>query len=197
MEPINTRDPVTAARAYLSILDWPISVGHRYRPRSGCTCGQACATPGAHPRPGALTPLTTDGVRAVLDAAPGAGLITPTARFDALVMPRQLGMAAMVSLDRVAPVPCLIDDTRAILLVLPSTGRCALSDQALTAVELRAGPDQWIAVPPSHGTRWDTPPWSEETHAPIPLLHGGDLRPQLSEALRSSWATVTANEVSQ
>lgn len=184
MGPINTRDPAAAARAYTDVLNWPIAVGHRYRPRQGCTCEDAaCPTPGAHPDLQGFA--ATRGCRSEweIETAPGAALIARTASFDALVMPRRIGMATMVALDHVAPVPCLTDTARAILLALPATGRYALSDEAPPSVELRTGSQQWIALPPSHGNRWDTPPWNEQTSAPIPLLHGGDIRPHLAEAI--------------
>lgn len=93
-------------------------------------------------------------------------------------------MAAMVSLDRAATVPCLVDRARAVLFVLPATGRYALREDAHSGVELRSGPGQWVALPPTHGTRWDTPPWHEQTYRPVQLLHGRDLQDHLHEALR-------------
>lgn len=186
MGPINTRDPHAAARAYAN-LGWPLTLGHRYRPKGGCTCGdRACPTPGAHPLPGPVTPLGEQRLLDALGASPGAAIIATTAPFDALILPRQAGMATMASLDRVAPVPCLTASTWAILLVLPATGRYALGDQPQPAVALRTGPQQWIPLPPTHDTGWDTPPWNEQTHAPTPLLHGGDIRPHLADALAQS-----------
>lgn len=183
MGPIDTRDPATAARAYTELLDWRITVGHRYRPRQGCTCGDtACPTPGAHPFPEAIAPASEVHIEWDIETAPGAALIAVTGTFDAIVMPRRTGMATMVSLDRVAPVPCLTNDAQATLFVLPSTGRYALGEDTLIGVELRTGQGQWIALPPSHGTRWDTPPWNEQTRAPVTLLHGQDVRPHLAEA---------------
>lgn len=182
MGPINTRHPATAARAYQA-LGWPLVIGHRHRPRGGCTCGNPqCPTPGAHPRPGRLTPLGEQQLLEQLDTQPGAALIATTAAIDAVVLPRVCGMAAMASLDRIAPVPCLTEGERAILLVLPATGRYALAEQH-PAVQVRGGPEQWIPLPPTHGTRWDTPPWNEQTHQPVALLHGGDLKPHLAAAL--------------
>ncbi|MEU9033739.1 MULTISPECIES: hypothetical protein [unclassified Streptomyces] len=122
-----------------------------------------------------------------LDSSPGAGLIAWTAAFDALVVPRALGLAAMVSLDRVAPVPCLITADHAVLLVLPSTGRYAVGD---VPGEVRSGPDQWIAVPPTHDVRWDTAPWVEHTATPVPLLHGRDVGQHLREAKHAAVAEV-------
>lgn len=180
MGPINTRDPATAARAY-TVLGWPIAIGERYRPRQGCTCGNTqCPAPGAHPIPG--EPPAVGYVDWDIETAPGAALIAPTVAFDALVMPRRMGMAIMVSLDRDAPVPCLVDEEHATILVLPSTGRYALGCTPPAGVRLRTGADQWIALPPSHGIRWDTPPWNEQTRRRLPLLHGGDVRGYVVEA---------------
>lgn len=178
MEPVNTRDPATAARAYLG-LEWPLALGHRYRPKQGCTCGrEECPIPGAHPDPGAGR-LDETSLTDALDAAPGAGLIAYTVRFDAVLVPRQVGMAAMVLLDRTRPVTCLIvqPDTYA-LLVLPQTGRYAAVDEG---VEVRTGEDGWIALPPSRGVRWDTPPWIEGTSEPRGLVHGNEIRHALAD----------------
>ncbi|WP_138894646.1 hypothetical protein [Streptomyces chryseus] len=124
-----------------------------------------------------------------LEASPGAGLIAWTTVFDALVVPRALGMAAMVSLDRVAPVPCLVaGEDHAVLLVLPATGRYAVED---VPGEVRSGADQWIAVPPTHGVRWDTAPWVEQTATPVTLLHGRDVGRHLREAKHAAGTEVT------
>ncbi|QIJ62534.1 hypothetical protein [Streptomyces sp. JB150] len=184
--PIDTRDPASCAAAYTGILRWPVAVGYRYRPRGGCTCGtpESCPAPGAHPLPGPVTVCTAEQLGDELAASPGAALIAPTVSFDAIALPREYGMAAMISLDRVAPVPCLMEGDRAMLLVLPSTGRYAVGGMTDSAVQVRSGPTGWVALPPSHGVRWDTPPWHEQAHQPLPLLHGQDLRSHLDEALR-------------
>lgn len=181
MEPIDIRRPSAAARAYTNILHWPLTVGYRYRPRQGCTCGAVdCLTPGAHPVPGRPSVRGHEEIARELDVSPGAGLIAWTVPFDAVVVPRAIGMAAMVSLDRVAPVPCLVAGGLVVLLVLPATGRYALSGGM--PGEVRSGPDQWIAIPPSHGVRWDTQPWVEQTSTPAPLLNGRDVGRHLDTA---------------
>ena len=181
MEPINTRDPVAAARAYLA-LEWPLTVGHCYRPQRGCTCGDTtCRVPGAHPKPGPLIPLAPDPVVEAVRTTPGASLITMTERFDALVLPRTVAMHAMVRLDRIVPVPCIVYagvEDRAALLVLPATGRYAAVDPR---VEVRTGADGWLPRPPSRGVRWDTSPWIEPTPTARPLLHGSDVGRVLRE----------------
>ncbi|MBT2490666.1 hypothetical protein J7E96_19525 [Streptomyces sp. ISL-96] len=188
MEPIDTRQPGAAVSAYAGILEWPLTVGYRNRPRQGCTCQtEECRTPGAHPVPGRPNFRSVEEIQQELEASPGAGLIAWTTVFDALVVPRPLGMAAMVSLDRVAPVPCLVTEDHVVLLVLPATGRYALDD---VPGEVRSGSDQWIAVPPTYGVRWDTTPWVEQTATPVQLLHGRDVGRHLREAKQAAGAEV-------
>lgn len=183
--PIQTRDSGLCAAAYMGILDWPLAIGHRFRPRGGCTCRtpESCPAPGAHPLSGSATARSPEQFLKDLAEAPGASLIAPTQLFDAIVLPRLCGMAAMVSLDRLAPVPCLTTADQAALFVQPSTARYAVDGGIPAGVELRSGPGAWVALPPSHGTRWDTPPWHEQTHEPLPLLHGKDLRPHITDVL--------------
>ncbi|MEE4543691.1 hypothetical protein V2S66_17145 [Streptomyces sp. V4-01] len=183
MEPVDTRRADLAARAYASVLGWPLVVGYRHRPRQGCTCGDpTCPTPGAHPAPGPLRyPGPTEFARQLEDA-PGAALIAPTVYFDALIVSKRIGMSLMVELDHIAPVPCLFDGGRAVLLLLPATGRYALSPRM--PAEVRSGPDQWIALPPSHGVHWDTHPWVDRTTSPVELLHGRDVSWHLDYAYK-------------
>lgn len=190
-QPVNTQDAAACAAAYTSILGWQIVPGHRHRPRGGCTCGEpgSCPGSGAHPLPGPLTPTPANGLIDELNALPGAALIAPTLPFDALVLPKWSGIAVVTWLDRNGKaMPCLLQgEDLAVLLVLPATGRYALPEPEGTSpstVEVRSGPGQWVALPPSHGTRWDSPPWHEQTHQPLPLLHGQDLLLPLTEALR-------------
>lgn len=181
MEPINTRSPAAAARAYLA-LEWPLVMGHRYRPRQGCTCGAAsCAVAGAHPLPGPRS-LVESSLAEELERAPGAGLIARTERFDAILVPRSIGMAVMVQLDRSMPTPCLVaEPDRYALLVLPATGRYGLVHET---VEVRTGPEGWVALPPSRGVRWDTPPWWEGSACPRPLIHGENVGRALADCYK-------------
>ena len=181
MAPINTRYPLTAVRAYTS-LGWPLVIGHRIRPRQGCTCEAAdCPTPGAHPLPGRLVCPPKDVLAREIEHTPGASLIAPTAHFDAVLVPQQVGLTVILRLEGCAPVPCVISRPYSVLLVQPGTGGHALTASE-GAGELRTGPDQWIALPPSHGTRWDTHPWDDLSLEALPLLHGGDLRQTLTQA---------------
>ncbi|WP_329224272.1 hypothetical protein OG352_39830 (plasmid) [Streptomyces sp. NBC_01485] len=182
MEPVNTRDPSTALRAYIA-LGWRLTLGHRYRPRQGCTCQNTnCPAPGAHPLLEPLPPLTAATADSALQTAPGAALIAATTHFDAVIVPSRIGMAAMTRLDTVTPVPCLLRDDQAVLLVLPATGRYALVHPDVVA---RTGPDGWLALPPSRDVRWDTPPWMEAVGTPHRLLHGSDVGRYLAEAFNA------------
>ncbi|MGW2543032.1 hypothetical protein ACWC5I_19690 [Kitasatospora sp. NPDC001574] len=174
MELINTRRPDDAAAGYSTILRWPLSVGYRHRPRQGCTCGNpACPVPGAHPDPDSPVFAEPQHLIEELEKAPGAGLIAWTASFDAVALPRTLGTAVMVALDQIAQVPSIVTPSLVILLVLPATGRYAKADRE--NIEVRSGPDSWIALPPSYDTRWDTLPWVPWTNTPTTLLHGADV----------------------
>lgn len=181
MQPIDTRDLARAARAYTTLLEWPVALGHRHRPRQGCTCGDVnCPVSGAHPLPGGPVPLAEDAIETEAQHAPGAGLIAITERFDAVIVPRHVGIAVQVLMDGVASVPCLIYRKTAALLVLPATGRYAATRPD---VEVRTGPDGWIALPPSHLARWDTSPWIDPTSTPHPLLNGRDVGHRLTKVL--------------
>lgn len=184
MEPIDTRKPDAAASVYAGVLQWPLTVGYRYRPRQGCTCGNPeCPTPGAHPVPGTPNFRDEEGIARELEATPGAGLIAWTVSFDAVIVPRAVGMAAIVALDHVAPVPCLVSGEHVAVLVLPATGRYAQRGEV--PGEVRSGADQWIAVPPTYGVRWDVLPWVEGTSTPVALIHGADVGLHLRHAFRS------------
>lgn len=187
MQPIDTRDLARAARAYTTLLEWPVVLGHRHRPRQGCTCGTVdCPVSGAHPLPGELVPLTEDAIETEAQHAPGAGLLAITERFDAVIVPRRVGIAVQVLMDGVASVPCLIYRKTAALLVLPATGRYAATrpdGSTRPDVEVRTGPEGWIALPPSHLARWDTSPWIDPTSTPHQLLHGQDVGHRLTKVL--------------
>lgn len=177
---INTRDPAAAAHAYTGILGWSLAVGHCHRPRAGCTCADRfCRTPGAHPRHSGSFSLA--GVEEQLLMEPGAALIAATEAFDALMMPVSMAMATMVRLDAEAPVPvpCLRAGDHGALLVQAGSGTLALTPRSRPLVTVRSGPGGWLALPPSAGTSWDTPPWAEPQGDPVRLLHGSDVRPYL------------------
>ncbi|MFE5713457.1 hypothetical protein ACFQ7J_21910 [Streptomyces sp. NPDC056501] len=167
---LHTRNTTECALTYATVLNWPVVDGHRYRRHAGCTCHDdpnstgPCHAPGAHPRPGPISPLAAQDIAAAFDSAPGAGIIVPCSEFDAVTVPRDLGLALMHMLDRFnTHAPCMTaDHGQATVLVAPGTGRTLAG---ITAALVHTGPDAWIALPPSHGTRWDTPP---APHSPPP-----------------------------
>ncbi|MEV6740455.1 hypothetical protein AB0N14_27295 [Streptomyces sp. NPDC051104] len=126
-----------------------------------------------------------DSLAGALETSPGASLIAATTHFDAVVLPRAIGLHAMVLLDGRTGVPCLMQGDTTVLLVLPATGRYCLVH---ADVELRSGEDGWVALPPSNGVRWDTPPWIEATGDPRKLMHGEDV----GEVLRQCFNYVNA-----
>ncbi|MFD8415471.1 hypothetical protein ACFV2Q_27535 [Streptomyces sp. NPDC059650] len=179
---LHGRDTIECATAY-DRLGWPVAIGHRHRSGSGCTCRTIdskapCVTPGAHPLEAAVKPLARGELVAAFESAPGAGVIVPCTNWDALVVAHPIGMAVMVRADAASlHVPCLTSGhTTATLLVAPGTGELLTS---CPNVEVRSGPGDWVALPPSYGVRWDTAP-TEDT----PLPDAGAVRPHLAQVLK-------------
>ncbi|MFE3556915.1 hypothetical protein ACFXKW_18900 [Streptomyces sp. NPDC059193] len=179
---LHGRDTVECATAY-DRLGWPVAIGHRNRTGSGCTCqdtgsATACVTPGAHPVGVDVQPLGANELAAAFESAPGAGVIVPCTHWDALVVAHAIGMAVMVRADAARlHVPCLTSGhATATLLVAPGTG-ALLAD--CPQVEVRSGPDAWVALPPSYGVRWDTAPAEDQ-----PLPDSGAVRPHLAQVLK-------------
>ncbi|MBB1243123.1 hypothetical protein GL263_06010 [Streptomyces durbertensis] len=178
--PLPAGDVVAHATAYTARLGWPVAPGHRHLPRRGCTCGDGeCRTPGVHPATSWVTGVEVARLRDEFAGAPGACVVAPTVPFDAVVLPREFGMAVMVRLDRTGPVPCMVTDSTATLLVQAGTG--TVLHHTGGVAEVRSGPDRWVALPPSHGVRWDTPPWSEPSGAALTLPHAHALAQPIAE----------------
>lgn len=186
------RDATDYACTYAILLGWPVARGHRYRPRGGCTClegsaARTCPAPGAHPIDSSVVVASSpDRLKAEFAAAPGAGVIAPTLRFDAVVLPRPVAAFALVLAERRGPVPCVNNRYQSTLLVAPGTARAALATLSRTVVDLRSGPDHWVALPPSHGTWWDTPPWDDLTGDPLPLPAADDISQPLALAVKGA-----------
>ncbi|MBC3987477.1 hypothetical protein H8N00_00820 [Streptomyces sp. AC563] len=177
-----TCDAITYARAYTERLGWPVAPGHRYRPRRGCTCGvPECPTPGAHPPARWTVATRADELPEEEFGQPGVGVIAPALGFGAVTLPRAIGMMAMVSIDRRMRAPCLVGPDSVTLLVQPGTASVLGSVSAATVL---TGAGEWLALPPSHGMRWDTPPWDERTGHPLALPHGHSLVRDVREAVR-------------
>ncbi|MER0245439.1 hypothetical protein AAHZ94_26340 [Streptomyces sp. HSW2009] len=174
-------DAAAYARVYTAQLGWPIGPGHRFRPRAGCTCeAPTCPTPGAHPLDHWSTTAYADQLPADFDR-PGVAIIAPAIGFDAVTLPRAVGMMAMVAIERRMEAPCLVGPDTMTLLVQPGTAAVL---GAVPTVTVRSGADHWIALPPSHDTRWDTPPWAERTGGPRLLPHGLSLVQDVRDAQR-------------
>ncbi|MER5966869.1 hypothetical protein [Streptomyces sp. NPDC002057] len=183
---LHGRDTTESAAVYHR-LGWPVAIGHRQRTGSGCTChdnptATPCLTPGAHPAGKTVRPLESGELTAAFDAAPGAGIIIPCTRFDALVVAHAIGMGVMLRADaKSLHIPCLTaGHTTATLLVEAGTG--TLLD-ACPQVEVRSGPQSWVAMPPSHGIRWDTAPDHE-----LPLPPATAVRPHLAQVVKLALA---------
>ncbi|WP_158857552.1 hypothetical protein [Streptomyces sp. NRRL B-1347] len=91
------------------------------------------------------------------------------ADFDAVTVERYAGTYVMVHLESSAPVPCVMTHETATFLVRQGTGAMAKTHPA---VHVTAGARGWLALPPSHGTYWDTPPWDEATGEPRDFVDG-------------------------
>ncbi|GAA3372094.1 hypothetical protein GCM10017744_102180 [Streptomyces antimycoticus] len=191
MHSLADRDAAEHAHVYITLLGWPVAAGHSYRPDSGCTCldgttAQLCPRPGAHPLASNVVVASPDRVDREFTARPGTGVIAPTLGFDAVVLPRPVAMFALVQLERrSAQVPCVVNRHQAVLLVAPRTATAGLGHLSRTVVKLRSGPDGWVALPPSHMTRWDTPPWDHQGE-PIELLDADDIHEPISLAVKGA-----------
>ncbi|UQW99170.1 hypothetical protein [Streptomyces sp. RerS4] len=183
---LHGRDTIESAAAYQR-LGWPVAIGHRQRTGSGCTCrtdpaAPHCLTPGAHPVGDTVVPLHSGDLTAAFEAAPGAGVIIACTHFDALVVAHAIGMGVMLRADATnLHIPCLTaGHTTATLFVEPGTGSL-LAD--CPRVDVRSGPQSWVAMPPSYGIRWDTAPDDE-----LPLPPAKAVRPHLAQVLKLSLA---------
>ncbi|WP_371591688.1 hypothetical protein [Streptomyces virginiae] len=186
LQALHGHDSIESAAAYAR-LGWPVAIGHRHRTGSGCTCQDgptptACVTPGAHPHGDDVTPLERGDLTAAFGTAPGAGVIVPCTRFDALVVAHSIGMGVMLRADaKGLHIPCLTaGHSTATLLVVASTGSL-LAD--CPQVDVRSGPDAWVAMPPSYGVRWDTAPDDE-----LPIPPAEAVRPHLATVLKLALA---------
>lgn len=188
---VNRLDAATLAYIYANILGWPIARGHHISSSSGvCSCQEppgtaACPAPGAHSRSDPV-PLAISHIQREFTETTGA-VMGSCSLFDAVTMPYNLAMALMVELDRrTPPVPCLVTAQRsATMLVAPSTARSELLVALDRRIRVFSGSEHWIALPPSAGVRWDTPPWLG-AKAAVPLRDGSTMLPALREALNHS-----------
>ncbi|MFF6794338.1 hypothetical protein ACFY9C_35310 [Streptomyces filamentosus] len=180
VRPLHERDALASARVYATVLGWPIAAGHRHRRRAGCTCpaGTSCPVPGAHPRPGPLTPLDPDGLAEAFEQAPGAGIVAPCTPFDAVTLTGPIGTALLLMLDRFAFYAPAVATVYGTVSLLVERGTGPRLTEAFAGLTVHQGPGAWIALPPSYGVRWETPP---EPLRPLP--HTLAIRPHLERVV--------------
>jgi hypothetical protein len=156
--PPKASDHEGLVRTYEAVLGWHLLVG-------------GCAVESAHE---AVQELA--GTENTMLHTAGSG-------FDAVSVPRPAGMDTMLRLGRckLGLVPSLITTEWVTLLVKAGTGS-AFHD--LPAVEVVSGAESWLALPPSPGVRWDTPPWSASSPTPLDLVDGALVRAPVQDGLR-------------
>lgn len=116
--------------------------------------------------------------------SPTTVLLAACTSFDAISVSYKAAIDVLVRLERTemtSAVPCLLNATTGTFLVEAGTGKHVA---ALGGVQIAAGADARITLPPTNGTRWDTPPWSRTEPIPLPLYSASALRPCLSDGLR-------------
>lgn len=153
--PPTMRNRTAILRAYSEVLGWPLVV--------------ACRT---------VSPEQAEDVLLTGELS----LRTVCAGFDAVVVPREAGLAALVRVEHaLGPVVSLTDSRTVTFLV---RGGTAKKLEALDAVQVKSGTDASIALPPSLGVNWDTPPWSWASRVPRQFYDAELLRFSLSESVR-------------
>lgn len=156
--PPRTRDGSALVHAYTDLLAWSLLAG------SDC--------------------LSADEAAHLLNTDPHAVVETPCDKFDAVRVSCAVGRDALMWLDRksadVPLIPSFQDGISVTFLVRPGAARHL---QGLDAVSVVSGPDGRIALPPTPGVRWDTPPWHAMTPVPIELADAQSLQTVLERAL--------------
>lgn len=114
---------------------------------------------------------------------PTVVLRTPCAGFDLVSVPYELGLDALVLIERAdVRIPCIRRPEEVTFLVRMATGQF-LADVDFTRVE--AVPDGLLTLPPTAGTRWDTPPWLSSSPEPLPLPEATTLAHGLEKVTRT------------
>lgn len=170
--PPASRDVSPWAAYYTNVLGWPTFTEATTRPTGHSEeAPQGSFSPDGHhvEEPNALpdSQVPTDS------GVPPAAVVAPCIAFDALALPRDLGLAFLAEIWSSIP-PCFTTKTTVTVLVQPGTGD-ALLDQD-TRLELHRGPDEQVTLPPSPGHKWDTLPWLTE------LAQGDELTGALQRA---------------
>ncbi|MFC4035789.1 hypothetical protein ACFO3J_30605 [Streptomyces polygonati] len=128
-------------------------------------------------------PVRAEEVDRLLNADPNMVLRTPCTSFDLVSVPHELGLDALVVIERAdVRVPCVRGLEKVTFLVELGTGQ-ALAD--VDFVRVVSGPDALLTLPPSSNTRWDTPPWLGSSPAMLPLLEATALTHALQKVART------------
>ncbi|MEU2874155.1 hypothetical protein ABZ769_34005 [Streptomyces olivoreticuli] len=127
--------------------------------------------------------VTPDQAKHRLTSDPGTTVLTTCAGFDAVIVPHNVGMAALVRLEeKTGPVPSFAEAHETVTFLVQSDSAHAL--QGLGGIRVKTGSGAQIALPPSRGIRWDTPPWKSNTREHQELRTAADLKASLHTALR-------------
>lgn len=154
--PPRSRDALVNTYADAELLGWPLFVG--------------------------TEPMNADRVQHVFARNPTTALLAACTKFDAVTASRRVVADALVRLDRMGAVlPCLLYRETGTFLVARGSGAHV---SALAGVQVMAGADARITLPPTHGARWDTPPWHLTKRAPLELSSAAVLHSCLEEGLR-------------
>jgi hypothetical protein len=79
-------------------------------------------------------------------------------------------------------VPCVVHAKEVALLVQPETGATLVD---FDFVQVEANREATLTLPPSHGSRWDTPPWLSSHPEPTHLVSGDALLSALAKVSRT------------
>ncbi|MFF8617914.1 hypothetical protein [Streptomyces sp. NPDC015350] len=153
-----TQDTWAALYVYEQVLCWPLLVGTTFM-------------------------SSRDAVNALAKESRPT-LSTTCSGVDAVAVPRVVLRAIVSRLQdqKMPSVPCLnVSRDQAVLLVRAGTGSVFAG---LKDVRVESGAGGRLILPPSHGLRWDIPPWDDSTEAPCPLLDGSELIGTVHDALR-------------
>ncbi|MGW4073779.1 hypothetical protein ACWELB_09715 [Streptomyces asiaticus] len=154
--PPKSRDGCALVHAYTDVLGWRLFVG--------------------------TEPVRPCEVEDAFVHNPSTVVLAACAEFDAVSVPRKAATEALVRLDRKGKVvPCLLHGDTGTFLAARGTGPCA---STLPSVQVTAGRDARIILPPTIGARWDTPPWHPTERAPLELPSARVLCSFLDEGLR-------------
>ncbi|MFD7917679.1 hypothetical protein ACFV3R_00325 [Streptomyces sp. NPDC059740] len=183
--------PADTARALLAAgyerLGWPL-----YRGVPACACTSRprnCANPGGRLVGGRQQPVPARALGDHLSRHPDDALLTVCGgRFDTVTLPRDVGSALLVQLDRQGDAfPALWSGDRELTLLVRAGSTVALGEllsERARAVLRLSSTRTTLPLPPTHGMAWDTPPWDPATGTPRPLPSAGALLLPLRSTVR-------------